>query len=627
VLVRPALGLKVRLSGPWARVCSELLVARPAGLSLGQLRRTMAVLGRANAAQLLEFFLERQVLRPVREGNFQLEGTGPLANEATQLVRAGGWSLPPIHFRPRLEPAGAGVVIALSAGQLWAVRGDASPCPDCLRLRIGARAVKPGLPRAGRRAFLAEAFLELQKAPLAPRQALRVGAVGISRSSFLEHPDCERCSPTRSVAQIAAAMRRRTAAVEPGAREALRDGELSPLELDTVQGQKGRYPLDDPFTWGSVHLRREWKGHRFSSSTLGGIYSAGRRSVEIATSEGAERLAVRGARPDLWAVAADEPKAVPLRALYSHATAADEKALRPFCHALDLIDGAARLVPFESVVVGLPRKALPSALHFEPFYTGAASHRTLSEAVLHATLELLGRDAFMFAWYRRRALPRLDWPARPSARVAARARFLEQRGLKLELFQLTFDLPLPLVLLRLTASRRRGNWPQGGALLVPGAGFSPMAALDHALGLACGQFISIALESAPFKEPLNPKAVRDLGRRLAFWPLLARYLDSNNSGAHAFLSGAPKRFDDLPQAPATIPALRRLLREAGLSWLVVRLTDGPSRRAGFETTKVIIPGLLNLAVSRSQMDLGLSRLNQEASGTRKGLNPHPHPLY
>jgi thiazole/oxazole-forming peptide maturase SagD family component len=408
---------------------------------------------------------------------------------------------------------------------------------------------------------------------------------------------------------------------QPGALEALRDSQVGPIELDTVRGPKGRYPLDHPFAWGSVHLARELNGVRFSSSTLGGIYSAGPRCVEIATSEGAERLAVRGARPDLF------KRGVPLHPIYSRATQADERARRPCCHALDLIGDRPSLVPFESVAVGLPRAAFPRALYREPFYTGAASHRTLREAALHATLELLGRDAFMIAWYRRRALPALSWPRKSSALAAGRARFLERRGMKLELFDLRLDVPLPMLLLRVTARRGRGNWPSGGALLVPSAGFAPMQSLEHALGLACGQFISIALQPAAFKNPLDAKAVRSLGRRLHFWPALARYLEPKNSHAHAFLGSSLAPFESLPRVSPDLKTLRSLLDRAELPWLAVRLTDAPAERAGFETVKVIIPGLINCAKSRAEVDFGLPRLHRDWPLGRAGLNPQPHPLY
>ncbi|MBK7861044.1 MAG: YcaO-like family protein [Archangiaceae bacterium] len=598
VLRRPATGVELNLEDDTAAACVQVLTRARRGATRPQLEAAAAArLGR-EARALVAALLEHRVLR---------------------------------SSAPARRAAAAQVVMMSSHGRVWATLAKATPCRDCLRLRLAARPSQAALAAPLLPPLRAELALALAEAPLRPGEVLRVGeALPVARLALLEHPDCRRCAEPRTARAIAQALRAPPRRAEPAAHRALRDPELGPLELHRVDPPRGQYPMNQPFAWGSVHLHRELQGAAFSSSTLGGLYSSGPRCALLATSEGVERLAVRGARPDVWARASAERRAVPLHQLYSWAKAADARRVRPFNHALSLHDGTPRLVPFESVAVGVPARALPHALHRQPFYTGAASHLTLPRAVLHATVELLVRDAFMISWYRRRALAELAWPRAPSATVRGRARYLERAGLRVELFHLTLDVPLPLVLLRLTATRRRGHWPKGGALLVPAGGFDPMAALEHALGLSCAQYLSLALQPAPFKNPLDPAAVRALGKQLQFWPALARYLDPRNRHAHDFLgAGRPVRqpFESLSRAAATVASTGEKLRAAGLDWLAVRLTDAPARRSGFETVKVIIPGLLDAARSREEMDLRSPRLHRDWPLARAGVHTFPHPLY
>jgi hypothetical protein len=47
--------------------------------------------------------------------------------------------------------------------------------------------------------------------------------------------------------------------------------------------------------------------------------------------------------------------------------------------------------------------------------------------------------------------------------------------------------------------------------------------------------------------------------------------------------------------------LQRWFAERSLPWLVVRLTDPPAQRAGFEVSKVIVPGLVPIVPMRSEV--------------------------
>ena len=120
---------------------------------------------------------------------------------------------------------------------------------------------------------------------------------------------------------------------------------------------------------------------------------------------------------------------------------------------------------------------------------------------------------------------------------------------------------------------------------------------------------------------------------MPFWPLVARYLDPAHREEHAFLDGGGER-ERRPSCRegrrAKSSPLRWLgvqLAAAHLGWLAVRLTDGPAARAGFETVKVVIPGLMDMASSREAVDFGLPRFTRPWT-LATTAEPHqaPHPL-
>ena len=523
---------------------------------------------------------------------------------------------------------------------VFVMRDGARPCWTCLRLRWLARRGRPGeeqtlkwptksskVPRGRRDALTAEVLRCLDDGPLVPGEVLVAQwGQGISRSRLLEHPDCERCAlglprtPRPAVTDIRRALTRGPRRVDAAVRQAradYADPVLGPLDIE-IDSNAHAFPLKQPFVWGSVFLSRALAGQVACVSTYGGLYGAGvspEWSKLLATSEGAERLAARGARPHAW-----------------HTTPGGRQR-RAFCFGVDLTTQKPMRFPFEKIVVGLPRRLVPQGAFSEPFYSGAASHQTFKEAVLHASVELLKRDAFMISWYRKRTLRRVRWPQRPSTLIEQRATYLTDRKIDIELFDLRLELPMPMLLLRLTARRKVGNWPSQGALLIPCGGFTWGEALEHGLNLACGQFVSLGIMPAAFKNPLDPRAVRALARRLPTWPLTARYLDPSRAAAHAFLGQGECTFESLPgktprSTEEAFDTLRKWLSTAHLPWGAVRLTDAPATRAGFEVVKVVIPGLMGISPTRAAADFTLPRLHRNWA-LASSLLPQrdPHPLY
>lgn len=549
--------------------------------------------------------------------------------------------------------------MALAIGRMVLLAG-AEVCLGCALLRALGRwgpraggsdpwALGSSLSGRDMRALLAETWHHAQERPLGPGELLAVHrGEGLVRGRVIAHDDCPRCGPgggLRRRATVAEVLQETRQALLPSRRArrldlSVADDPLSPMEIEVIGGPQGRYPLDVPFVWGSVRMVRADGGTIIDRSTNGGIYANAPDEPMcrlLAVSEGVERYELRAARPHVWlpAGARRGPGGIPVieRELPPSPAGATRTGRRSYCAALELTTGSAALVPYEAVAVDPPPGLTPGVRHRDPFYTGGASHRTLRQAVVHATVELLERDAFVISWYRRRSLTRLTLPRRPTAEIRRRLDYLRGHHLDVELFELTLELPLPMVLLRLTARRSRGNWPRGGSLLIPGGGFCPTEALRHALKLGCAQCVSLLVHHHPSKDPLDPAAVRSLARSVRFWPLMARYLDPANAGAHAFLPGADSaRFEHRPSYRATTPSARyrlleRWFRERGHRWLVVRLTGAVADAAGLEVCRVIVPGLFPLAPSRRAMALGSPRMHADWPGARPGLHRAPHPIY
>ena len=661
-LVRPADGLRILLD---ARDVKCLREGSPA-LRLRRLVRELVKLGALRRARDAARGPEGSPAPPRGRGKGarpRVTGKGALGEVAVELLAEVGFELPALRALRAEDTVLRGrtarpdeVLLALWGRRIVALREGPRGCRLCLRLRLLAREGRRGEEQTARleeapslsadeaRPLVAAILEAIEARPLGEAEALLLAPKkGIHRGDLLGHPDCPRCSARRPEGPREAAdvVRERLGSREPAppdmqARAALRDEALGPIEIEERQGREAQHALDGPLIWGSVFATRLLRGRAACSSTHGGIYASTpdlALSRLVALSEGVERLCARSARPDIWARASERADAIRPSELYGWAGAREDRRRRAYCFGLDLTRDEPCLVPYEAVVVGLPLPLYPEACHEEPFYSGAASHVTLEAALVHATIELLKRDAFMIAWYRRRALPRVRFPKRLSDAAERRRAYLERHGIELELFDLTFDMPLPMLLLRGTARRARGNWPKGGAMLVPAGGFSAEHALEVALRLLASQHVSIALDTSPRKDPLSPRAVRSFAQIAPFWPSIARYLDPRSRGAHAFLGRGERDFEALTRRPPASPAepaaeLKEWLIARGQRWILVRITDAVAERAGFEVAKVVIPGLVGIAPSRETTNLDLPRMRAPiADATLSEPNPDPHPLY
>jgi thiazole/oxazole-forming peptide maturase SagD family component len=484
--------------------------------------------------------------------------------------------------------------------------------------------------------LVAAALMEVEGAELSDRCAILVRrGRGVERGVVLPHPDCPRCrgraAGSRDIARLRDELRNEDAV--PTTAERIRaifgDSPFAPLSMTEAASSNVQFPFDAPYVFGDTRLARVRYGRLYCTSLPGGVHGsapAAERSRLLAWSEGVERLCAQSACPDVH-LAATDPEAEEARARYGRQSDGENDE---YCHALDLLRDSVCLVPFRRVGVNVPGRG-----SVENTFTGTASHMSCLDALLHGTVEALKRDAFMIAWYRRRRLDRLAWPVRMPSEIGERLQYLTRYGLTMRLYDLRSDVPLPTLLLHLRTTRRVGNWPEGGSLLVPAGGFTPMDALRHALSLACSRFVGLALDSSPERDPLDPLAVERLGERISFWPPLARYLDPKRAPALEFLFGdglSPLESISCPTVPETprlrYEVLREWLDESGIGWLAVPLTDEHVRACGLRVVKAILPGAIPLTLAPESSLRDRPRFHRRWAGTSEGSwNEDPHPVY
>jgi thiazole/oxazole-forming peptide maturase SagD family component len=542
-------------------------------------------------------------------------------------------------------------VIATASRRMFAFQPNDEACAHCFALRANARK-RDDLDLKGRahrsdslqlrRALFVELLTQISERPLLPGEALVVGAGSeVQRGMCLPHPDC-RLTLQRANRHLASVSSFRRALGEAKDRSVDNDelrrlllaSPVAPAELFEVPSQHGKYPLDLPFVWGHVYLTRQVDGELHDASNYGVLYGSSldhETAARLAMSEAVERLCTRGASPQAYRRIPKKSSRNGLLRGSQRVNAGGQR--KPFFPGIDLVTNRTVLVAFEDIGLKLSNKPWCSARLRETSFSGAASHVTAVAAVIHATLELIQRDAFMISWYRKRALSCISWPTSPTQLAAARAKYLTRRGMTLELFDLRLAFPCPTVLLRITAKKTVGNWPRGGSLLIPSAGFGAHQALEHALGIACAQFIVLGVHPSPEKDPLDPRRVRSLARRVPYWPLLARYLNPRFASAHSFLGGDTLEFESLPDytpedSKEALKLLVRWFRKQRLSLHAVRLTDSVAHRLGLEVVKVVVPGFVSLVPRRADVNWKSPRMWQNwPLATLSGAYSEPHPLY
>lgn len=261
--------------------------------------------------------------------------------------------------------------------------------------------------------------------------------------------------------------------------------------------------------------------------------------------------------------------------------------------------------------------------------SGLACGRTEAEALERALFEVLERDAFMLAWWRRASPARLDWSG-STWLSATDERYFRGTGLEYHALDLSavHDLPVVVGVVR--------GLPGSGAALGVGAAAAPR--LEEAWWRALAE--AFASRSACRKLRLLDPARRyaDDGRDVrSFDDHIRFYGDDDRAAAAAFLWSSPatKAAGEVPPLAGDVAAgLVTRIARAGSRAIGVDVTAPDVAEAGLHVVKVVAPGLCALDAEHECRFLGAPRLLRPSetdilTPPPQGiddLNPLPHPF-
>jgi thiazole/oxazole-forming peptide maturase SagD family component len=272
-------------------------------------------------------------------------------------------------------------------------------------------------------------------------------------------------------------------------------------------------------------------------------------------------------------------------------------------------DGHDRSVPAEFVFSPFADEAWQSTI-IGATTSGVAAHRTREQATVRAVLELVERDAFMYAWMQqlsRETIPVASMPDGLRRRFAA----LAGRGLEPHAVNLTLD-SAPVVLVALAGAR-------------------PLA-----LGLGCRADRAGALRAA-VDEAVSALAIAPLALSTAAdvkAPLdhLRFYASDERIDRVSFLWSGREQIElaGLPDAPDPVGTVAKLFGAP----IIVSLL--PYARGEIRVVRALVPGLIPITFGFGREPRGLSRPNAPIltvtgtlAGAHKGRNdppldvPHP----
>jgi ribosomal protein S12 methylthiotransferase accessory factor len=303
------------------------------------------------------------------------------------------------------------------------------------------------------------------------------------------------------------------------------------------------------------------------------------------------------------------------------------------------------LVP-EQLVFYLDRR--PYNKFVQECSNGCASGSCLEEAVLHAMLELIERDAFLLAWYGAARLPEIDLRSCRDPQTHFMNDRVARLGYTMRLFDMRIDLPVPAVL---AVAERRDGAP-GTLVFGAGAGFDPESAVRAAMS-ETASYVSGFDERVTSRQPLlesmteNYDLVHELSHHSGLYglPQMAKHADFLFDGPPPLRSIDELYEGWLAERPAGLDLaddVRYLIGKftaLGSDAIVVDQTCPEQEIAGIHTVSVIVPGLIPIDFGwQRQRVLRHQRLRDFLAGKLShvqpaelgfgptGLHARPHPF-
>lgn len=258
--------------------------------------------------------------------------------------------------------------------------------------------------------------------------------------------------------------------------------------------------------------------------------------------------------------------------------------------------------------------------------TGLAAGATREEAILSGLLEIVERDAFTIAWMHRRPGRRVEVDDEALRQILRTRLWADRPGVDVKIFDLTTDVPIPVLFLMM---RRRAEC-------------GPVVCLGAASRMSPAQAARKCVQEAAQNFPL----LRDLLAREKHWQPAPDFSNVTTFDYHfltyvrqpALVAPAFEFFDACTDRVALsrmpdrstgrvlgdIEACIASLRARGHEVIAVDVTSPEVAGVGFSVVRVIVPGLVPLHGNHRRPFLGVRRLSDAA--VHAGLNPFPHPF-
>jgi ribosomal protein S12 methylthiotransferase accessory factor len=269
--------------------------------------------------------------------------------------------------------------------------------------------------------------------------------------------------------------------------------------------------------------------------------------------------------------------------------------------------------------------------------TGLASGATREEAILSALLETVERDAFTIAWMHRQAGRRIEIDDDELQRIVRVRLWADRPGVDVSFFDLTTDVPIPVVFLVMRRQSERG----------------PVVCLGAASRLSPGRAVRKCIQEGGQNFPLirNLLAIEkqwqpapDFSTLTTFDYHFLTYLKRPDLVPEAFgfydecedrvaLSHLPDH--STGRVLGDIEHCVTCLRRAGYEVIVADVTTPDIAEVGLSVVRVIVPGLVPLHSHHLRPFLGVRRIfeapfrlewNRRGWTAESGLNPFPHPF-
>ena len=314
-----------------------------------------------------------------------------------------------------------------------------------------------------------------------------------------------------------------------------------------------------------------------------------------------------------------------------------DESVMGWVRARSLVTGEHIFVPALAVYMGYEAKS-PEEFIFPVTSNGLAAGRTLLDAILRATFEVLERDALMITWLNQLPCQYIDPWTHPDSDIVQLCEAYRRRKVEMYLYRLPTDHPCHVFTALGLQDERNSDGPT--VVVGLGADMAPSRAAQRAI-LEVGQ-VRPALrrrmrrpETRMRMEELaaNPHLVTELEDH----DLL--YASRKRLNAFDFLLNRPlESFEwEPPSLWSSIDRMQSLVghfRSKGWDLIYYNLTPPDMLALGLHTARVMLPGFQPIDFGWKERRLGGDRLYDlphrlgitSSRTSLEQLNSNPHPL-